>query len=1179
MATNNDDIKWLYGKLKAKGYDIGNEQEFTTSLTNEADRQWYYEKAKGMGLNIGSIEDFNSLYAPQTTQPATAPTQAPAVQPTATAAPTSTPTPTEEPEQAPVQSAPQQPAWQPTEQDKIRMSYQMHTMLNDFNQRSKERIAQIQRMAEPFTAEGRRKRKAMEFQAQLAGTPTKVMGLTPPTSAPASDGAQGDVEGAAQPQPIQSGKSPVPYGVKYIDGKPVTQWLLPDGRLTTSFMEADQAEYGARTARLRHQFENRMKQNGLDPAKPEDVELQAQYDAQAPAYDAVAELWQEAEEKHKADKERNADREWNNYAAMGGGREMRIVTTSMNRHADNISHMTRFDLQKMMDNAWARAGSKVTANCYNRLRQQYPGASEEELQATASQMARQLTDNAVYQYAVQQNTPKSTLEYFGRTVADMNVINSISKGLARSQAGTSGDLAAYEAAMGEYGKNHRVAQIAGTVTGMAVDPVTWVSGGVGSLAGKGAINIGGRIVAGRAATSMSTQVGSRIFSSSLTGRIITGAAAGGGNFATYEMLKEGESQFLHGGHINPETGENEGYSAGAVLSAGGHGLVLGSVTGTLSPVIGNVADKTVKATTSTAGKAGVRFGEVAVSTLAEGTIFSVPEWITGDADAMDVWTDNLAMMLGFKAQHGLKSAPRVIASLRPVKPVDGRPLTQAERNHNRMDFEERLRRNLDASQGDLSFTSDEREELRRAGYGELADLFSRDRVQEVQRPDIDPAEGAIELRAERVEAETISRNPEFDGYSSMEELMQDGRVSQSARAKAYYILTGRRLPMASVTGYTTTTDADGRVTVNSMAADGEVVTSRTFKNEQEAKQETDNIMRQAELNSVDIGERFKEAVADDMVLDAAISEVSPGADPATIKRIYRAVKAGNKDVTESQRQLVEFLDDAIERNRDIADRYRPEAIREVLKEETGTDVDAVLRKMPSKRTEAEQAVVKSYLERLFPEEARQQAAEPTPEQAEAQSQYEQGRELYGRFEEGDPTVQADVDAIALRMQEAYQAVEDAFGSEAEYYMFHVNENPWALVDDPELTVEQKDAVLYYINAKAALDGVMDASNEVADRKRAEVEESVAKRTHKDNGVIIPATMKVDDRPVYIVKGDVVMFPDGSAVDVHNSSESVVVMDAQTGEYKFTSPDQIFQVSEAVNPQDELDTALSVASNI
>lgn len=1169
MAINNDDIKWLYGKLKAKGYNVGTEQEFTSSLANEADRQWYYEKAKGMGLNMGSMADFNSMYAPQTAQPAPAPASAPRQQATPAApAPASTPAPTaqalSQSAPAPAPQQPQQPAWHPTEQDKIRMSYQIHTMLNDFNQKSKARIAQVQRMTEPFTPEGRKKRAAKKFQAQLAGTKTTAgLGLNVPSGQ------------------IYDGGSPQPYGVEYVDGKPVTQWLMPDGSLTTSQFAADRAEDTARKNRLRHQFENRMKQNGLDPAKPEDVEMQAQYDAQAPAYDAVAELWQEAEEKHKADKERNADREWSNYAAMGGGREMRIVTTSMNRHADNISHMTRFDLQKMMDNAWARAGSKVTANCYNRLRQQYPDASEEELQTTASQMARQLTDNAVYQYAVQQNTPKSTLEYFCRTVADMNVINSISKGLARSQAGTSGDLAAYEAAMGEYGKNHHVAQIAGTVTGMAVDPVTWVSGGVGSLAGKGAINIGGRIVAGRAATSMSTQVGSRLFSPSLTGRIITGAAAGGGNFATYEMLKEGESQFLHGGHINPETGENEGYSAGAVLSAGGHGLILGSVTGTLSPVIGNVADKTVKATTSTAGKAGVRLGEVAVSTLAEGTIFSVPEWINGDADAMDVWTDNMAMMLGFKAaQHGLKSAPRVIASLRPVKPVNGRPLTQAERNHNRMDFKERIRKALDPANINnltgaddagrvaeaMRFTTDEREELRRAGYGELADLFSRDRVQ-------NPTEG--ELRAERVEAETISRNPEFDGYSSMEELMQDGRVSQAARAKAYYILTGRMLPMGSVTGYTKTTADDGRVTINSTTADGEIVTSRTFKNEQEAKQETDNIMRQAELNTIDVGERYKEAVADDMVLDAAISEVSPGADPATIKKIYRAVKAGNKDVTESQVQLVEFLDDAIGRNKEIADKYRPEAIRAELMNETGIDVDVVLRKMPGKRTEVEQAAVKSYLERLFPEEARQQNADPTPEQAEAQNRYEQGRLLYGRFEEGDPTVQADVDAIALRMQEAYQAVEDAFGAEAEYYMFHVNENPWALVNDPELTAEQQDAVLYYINAKAALDGVMDASNEVADRKRAEVEQSVGKRTHKDNGIIIPATMKVDDRQVYVVKGDVVMFPDGSAVDVRNSSESVVVMDAQTGEYEFTSPDQIFKVSEAVNPQDELDTALSV----
>lgn len=1160
-----DKVSNLYSAFVKNGYAMESEAQFRENLKDPKKRKAAYDALVADGYQMEPYADFESnigFGAPKQ-QPATA---------KSTAKTTSTPTPTA---QAPTQSAPatapqqpQQPAWQPTEQEKIRMSYQIHTMLNDFNQRSRERIAQVQRMTEPLTAEGRKKRAAKKFQAQLAGTKTTAgIGLKAPSS------------------PIYDGGSPQPYGVKYVDGKPVTQWLMPDGSLTTSQFAADRTEEIARRKRLQHEFENRMKQNGLNPAKQEDVRRQAQLDYEAPMRKVLESVWANAEAEDKAADEEYARQvsEYNktlksSIRAFGpDGMPLSQAEEILRDYDRHIKRKETFDLEKMAQTIYANLPDSYRQQqiqAYTSYFKEHPSELKgKSVQQAATEALQGEIYNAVYQRAVAARMPKSKTEFFLRKLADQPFISQDWwwDKIAAQRTGSWGMNVADMDAMSQYGAQHRALDITGTIVNMAIVPTTYISGGVGSVAGKQALKVGGKMMVKNAVKDVAERYAGR----TLTGRIIAGAAGGAANFGTYEALKDIQGQIAVGGYINPETGENEGFSMGQVLKASGHGFVLGGVTGTFSPILGNVADKYVKATTCTAGKIGIRTGEVAVSTLAEGTIFSVPEWINGDADAMDVWTDNMAMMLGFKVSHGVKSAPRVIASLRPIKPVNGRPLTQAERNHNRMDFEERLRRILDASPSDLSFTSDEREELRRAGYGELADLFSRDRVQDVQRPDIDPAEGAIELRAERVEAETISRNPEFDGYSSMEELMQDGRVSQSARAKAYYILTGRRLPMASVTGYTTNTDADGRVTVNSIAANGEVVTSRTFKNEQEAKQETDNIMRQAELNSVDVGERYKEAVADDMVLDAAISEVSPGADPATIKRIYRAVKAGNKDVTESQKQLVEFLDDAMERNRDIADRYRPEAIREALKEETGIDVDAALRKMPSKRTEAEQAVVKSYLERLFPEEARQQTAEPTAEQAEAQRQYEQGRELFGRFEEGDPTVQADVDAIALRMQEAYQAVEDAFGSEAEYYMFHLNENPWSLVNDPELTVEQKDAVLYYINAKAALDGVMDASNEVADRKRAEVEESVAKRTHKDNGVIIPATMKVDDRPVYIVKGDVVMFPDGSAVDVRNSSESVVVMDAQTGEYQFTSPDQIFQVSEAVNPQDELDIALSV----
>ncbi|MDE6246633.1 MAG: hypothetical protein K2M41_02170 [Muribaculaceae bacterium] len=88
MATQSDDIKWLYDNLKAKGYNIGTEQEFTHSLANEEDRQWYYEKGKGIGLELGSMDDFNTLFAPQAS-PAIMPTATPQPQQTELSAPVS----------------------------------------------------------------------------------------------------------------------------------------------------------------------------------------------------------------------------------------------------------------------------------------------------------------------------------------------------------------------------------------------------------------------------------------------------------------------------------------------------------------------------------------------------------------------------------------------------------------------------------------------------------------------------------------------------------------------------------------------------------------------------------------------------------------------------------------------------------------------------------------------------------------------------------------------------------------------------------------------------------------------------------------------------------------------------------------------------------------------------------
>lgn len=480
----------------------------------------------------------------------------------------------------------------------------------------------------------------------------------------------------------------------------------------------------------------------------------------------------------------------------------------------------------------------------------------------------------------------------------------------------------------------------------------------------------------------------------------------------------------------------------------------------------------------------------------------------------------------------------------------------------------------------MAFTKEEREELQKYGYGDLAALFTRTPKQQPKAKAKQPTatDGKVmnfdipEAEVEDLGKQWLKTHPEFDGYEAMQRLIQDPSVSQSARAKAYYILTGHQLPMGTVTGYTTEKDEHGNIFVKSVTANGEVVTNRRFADEASAKREQDKIMRQAELNSVDVGERYTEAKADNKVWDAAVEAVAPGADPETVKRNYQAAKEGDKDAIANYGQMVDAIDKFMEENRGMADAERPEAIRAAIKEETGVDVDAAIKKEPSKRTEPEQAAVEDYLKRLFPEQNQETEQPMSDDEAGAAAIYDQSRLLWDKVEQGDADAKADVDAIVLRMQEALQECEDAFGTDAEMRMAEMQDNPWALANDPELTEDQQNAVLYYINAKAAMDGVQDASNDAMENKRREVAANVERHTHKDNGMVQPATMKVDDKPVYIVKGNVAVLPDGTGIDTQNSDQSIVICDAETGEYKFTSPDQIFNLGDAIDPQAELDEA-------
>ena len=60
-------------------------------------------------------------------------------------------------------------------------------------------------------------------------------------------------------------------------------------------------------------------------------------------------------------------------------------------------------------------------------------------------------------------------------------------------------------------------------------------------------------------------------------------------------------------------------------------------------------------------------------------------------------------------------------------------------------------------------------------------------------------------------------------------------------------------------------------------------------------------------------------------------------------------------------------------------------------------------------------------------------------------------------------------------------------------------------------------------------------------------------------------MKVGDRKVYVIDGDVVQYTDKSGIDVAKSDKSIVVCDAETGKYEYTSPDQLMNVGEPADP--------------
>jgi N12 class adenine-specific DNA methylase len=153
--------------------------------------------------------------------------------------------------------------------------------------------------------------------------------------------------------------------------------------------------------------------------------------------------------------------------------------------------------------------------------------------------------------------------------------------------------------------------------------------------------------------------------------------------------------------------------------------------------------------------------------------------------------------------------------------------------------------------------------------------------------------------------------------------------------------------------------------------------------------------------------------------------------------------------------------------------------------------------------------------------------------------------------------------IKTRYEYTEQQLSEALGTE-DVSGYSVDD----FLDNKEnLNDKQKQAAIDYLNAKSAYNGMISQVKDNIDDAIKASDMAIDNHTHED-GNIYPATMKVDNRKVYVVGGYAQMNDDGTGIDHAKSSESIMVRDAETGKTEMVAPAAILSVDEATNAEEE-----------
>lgn len=112
----------------------------------------------------------------------------------------------------------------------------------------------------------------------------------------------------------------------------------------------------------------------------------------------------------------------------------------------------------------------------------------------------------------------------------------------------------------------------------------------------------------------------------------------------------------------------------------------------------------------------------------------------------------------------------------------------------------------------------------------------------------------------------------------------------------------------------------------------------------------------------------------------------------------------------------------------------------------------------------------------------------------------------------------------------------------------------------------KPMMLDYVNALMVYQGMVQRGNDDIDSQVSQLEWEIDANTNRKSGWIQPATMKLDDRQVYVVDGHIALLEDGN-IDTANSDNTIIIRDAETGRVEFASPRDLLSMEEMLYPAD------------